>query len=182
VDWEAYLGGLGPQDRLRAVQLAEEYGLEAAGERVRYHLPGSLDHLEKELNRAQQRCKTQVPGLYESIDVNHEPAGWKIEDNNIQEEPDGTAVVRTDVLGPNGARGYFVRGFNPVQQRVELREAFLRHDGETSQLPSWVEREKVPWFPSRWQRSLIGTFKKSISKCTGRNCWSTGRRRGRQTA
>jgi hypothetical protein len=137
VDWEVYLAGLSAQERPRAEALAKDYGQEAASRRVRYHPTSSLDELEDALRRDRCRVRTRVPGLYESIDVSRCPVGWTIT-NNLQTEADGTRIVQTDVIGPNGATGFFARGYNAVHQRIELREAFLRLAGMTNQLPGWV--------------------------------------------
>jgi hypothetical protein len=136
VEWEEYLDGLTETDRQRAADLAREYGQEAASHYVRYHLVLSPDELEDGLKRDRRRVRTQVRGLYESIDVDRCPTDWTI--TNAIQTTDGTRVVRTDVTGPNGAKGFFVRGFNPAQQRVELREALLRLEELTEAIPSWV--------------------------------------------
>jgi hypothetical protein len=143
VDWEAYLAGLNAQDCQRGERLAAQYGQEAASRRVCYHLASSLDELEAALQRDSRRVRTRVRGLYESIDVRQCPAGWTIT-NDRQREPDGTLVVRTDVIGPNGARGFVERGFNADHQRIELRNAFLRLNGMTDELPAWVTGVGVP--------------------------------------
>jgi hypothetical protein len=148
VGWEAFRAGLTPQDLQRAERIAAEHGLEAASRYLRYHPARSPDELAAGLQRDRRRVRTQVRGLYESIDVNQCPVGWTMT-NDRQREPDGTLVIRTDVTGPNGARGFFVRGFNAVQQRIELREAFLRHDGMTEELPKFVTGMGVEMLPGR---------------------------------
>jgi hypothetical protein len=148
VDWEAYLAGLSAQERPRAEALAREYGQEAASHRVRYHPTSSLNELVDALRRDRRRVRTQVPGLYESIDVSWCPVGWTIT-NNLQTEADGTRVVQTDVVGPNGATGFFERGYNAAEQRIELRAAFLRLAGMTDQLPGWVTGMGVPMVETR---------------------------------
>jgi hypothetical protein len=148
VDWVAYLAGLTAPDRARAEHLAIEYGQEAASRRVRYHPVNSLDELEVGLRRDSRRIRTRVRGLYESIDVSRCPAGWAIT-NNLQTEADGTRVVQTEVIGPNGATGFFERGYNLREQRVELRNAFLRLAGMTEDLPGWVTGMGVPLVETR---------------------------------
>lgn len=148
MDWEAYLAGLSAQERTRAEALAKDYGQEAARKRVRYLPTSSLDELEDALRRDRRRVRTLVPGLYESIDVSRCPVGWTIT-NNFQTEADGTRVIQTDVVGPNGATGFFERGYNAAQQRIELRNAFLRLRGMTDELPSWVTGMGVPMVASR---------------------------------
>jgi hypothetical protein len=148
VDWEAYLAGLSAQERSRVDALANEYGQEAAGRRVRFHPVSSLDELEDALRRDRRKVRTRVDGLYESIDLSRCPVGWTIA-NNLQTEADGTRVVQTDVIGPNGATGFFARGYNAVHQRIELREAFLRLAGMTDQLPGWVMGIGVPMVAGR---------------------------------
>jgi hypothetical protein len=148
VDWKTYLTGLRGQDRLRAEALAEDYGQEAASRRVCYHLTSSLDELEHALRRDRRRVRTRVPGLYASIDVSRCPVGWAIT-NNLQTEADGTRFVQTDVVGPNGATGFFERGYNTAQQRIELRNAFRRLRGMTDELPEWVAGMGVPMVAGR---------------------------------
>lgn len=148
MDWEAYLAGLTPQDRQCAERLAVEFGQEAASRRVRDHPVSSPDELETALRRDSRRVRIRVRGLYESIDVSQHPAGWTIT-NDRQREPDGTLLVRTDVIGPNGAKGFFERGFNATQQRIELRNAFLRLAGMTDELPGWVTGMGVPMVATR---------------------------------
>jgi hypothetical protein len=148
VDWEAYLAGLSAQERPRAEALAKDYGQEAASRRVCYRPTSSLDELEDALRRDRRRVRTRVPGLYESIDVSRCPVGWTIT-NNLQTEADGTRVVQTHVVGPNGATGFFERGYNGAQQRIELRNAFLRLAGMTEELPTWVTGMGVPMVASR---------------------------------
>jgi hypothetical protein len=143
VEWEAFLEGLAAQDRQLAESLATAFGLEAARHYVRFHLVGSLDELERALNGERQRVKTQITGLYESIDVTQCPAGWMIQDNRITVEGNGTRVVQTDVSGPNAASGFFERAYNAVQHRIELRNAFLRLDGLTLGLPNWVTGQAI---------------------------------------
>jgi hypothetical protein len=148
VDWAAYLAVLSALERPRAEALAEEYGEEAANRRVRYHATNSLDELEDALRKDNQRVRTQVIGLYESIDVRQCPVGWTIA-NNLTTEADGTRVVQTDVIGPNGATGFFERGYNATQQRIELRNAFLRLAGATEALPAWVTGLDIPMVAGR---------------------------------
>ena len=92
--------------------------------------------------------RTQVYGLYESIDVSQCPVDWIIT-NIPQWEADGTKVIQSDVIGPNGATGFFERGYNPAQKRIELRNAFLRLSGKTEMLPVWVTGAGVPMVATR---------------------------------
>jgi hypothetical protein len=149
VDWEAYLAGLSAQDRPRAEALGKEFGRETASRRVRYHPVSSLEELEDALRRDRRRVRTQVRGLYESIDLSRCPVGWTIANLPVQTEADGTRVAQTDVIGPNGATGFFARGYNAVQQRIELREAFLRLAGMTDQLPKWVTGMSIAMVPDQ---------------------------------
>jgi hypothetical protein len=148
VDWEAYVAGLTAPDRARAESLALQYGQEAASRRVRYHPVSSLDELEAALWKDRGRVNAQVGGLYESIDPSRPPSGWTIT-NNLQREPDGTQLVQTEVVGPNGATGFFERGYNPGLQRIEMRNAFLRLRGMTDGLPAWVTGTGIPMVPTR---------------------------------
>jgi hypothetical protein len=184
VEWEAYLAGLTFPDRARAEGLAEQYGQEAATRRVRYHPAGSLDDLAFALRKDRERVRTKVAGLYESIDANQPPVGWSVSSIR-QREPDGTWMVQSDVIGPNGAMGFFERGYNPGQQRIELRNAFLRHRGMTDGLPGWVTGVDVPMVPTRgtptvhyftlYQLKLLGVAAgtsgvvNSIKMCTIQN-------------
>lgn len=144
MEWEAYLAGLlTAEDRQRAERLVKEYGQAAASQRVRFHLMKSNDELEDVLRRNRRRVRSQVPGLYESIDVRQCPAGWSVADDRPRES-DGTLLIRSDVIGPNGANGFFERGFNADQQRLELRNAFLRHRGMSDGLPGWVTGVGIP--------------------------------------
>lgn len=148
VEWEAFLAGLSVHDRVRANCLAVRYGRESARRWVRYHLVRSLDDLRNALRRDRSKVRTQVPRLYESIDVNVCPNGWRIQ-NVRQREATGTEVVKSDVRSPNGATGVFERGYNLADQRIELRNAFLRHSGMTDRLPTWVTGTPVPMVANR---------------------------------
>jgi hypothetical protein len=148
VEWKAFLAGLTALDRERAERLAQESGRETANRYVRFHPVGSLDELQQALRRDRQGVRTQVLGLYESIDPSQCPAGWTLASDR-QTEADGTQVVRTDVIAPNGATGFFERGYNPAHQRIELRNAFLRLRGMTDELPGWVTGLGVPMVATR---------------------------------
>jgi hypothetical protein len=148
VEWDAYLAGLSAQDRTRAERIAEEYGPEAASRLVRYQLVSSPGELEAALRRGRRRVRARVRGLYESIDTSRVPAGWTVA-NDIQREADGTLVARTDVAGPNGATGFFERGYNARDRRVDLRNAFLRLNGMTEELPAWVTGVGTPMVATR---------------------------------
>ncbi len=148
MDWEAYLAGLTASDRACAETLALQYGQEAASRRVRYHPVTSLDELEVALRKVRGRVSAQVRGLYESIDPGQPPSGWTVT-NNLQCEPDGTQLVQTEVVGPNGATGFFERGYNPDLRRIEMRNAFLRLNGMTDGLPAWVTRAGIPMMATR---------------------------------
>jgi hypothetical protein len=148
LDWEAYLAGLSALDRPRAETLARQYGQQTASRLLCFHPVSSLDELEEALRRKVNRVRTRVPGLYESIDVSRCPVGWTIT-NNLQTEAGGGRVIQTHVIGPNGATGFFERGYNPAYQRIELRNAFLRLPGMTDQLPGWVTGMGVPMVASR---------------------------------
>lgn len=148
MDWEVYITGLSKVERTRAEALAKDYGQEAANRRVGYHPTNSLDEFEDALRKGDRRVRTRIPGLYESIDVSQCPVGWTIA-NNLQTEADGTRVVQSHVVGPNGATGFFERGYNAALQRIELRNAFLRLPGMTDQLPTWVTGMGVPMVASR---------------------------------
>jgi hypothetical protein len=148
VEWETFLAGCALEDRQRAERLAEEYGRETAKRHVRYHLTPSVNDLGTALKQDRGRVRTRIDGLYESIDVSQCPDGWSIT-NDRQTKSDGTLVVRTDATGPNGARGFFVRGFNAVQQRIELLEAFLQMDGATSRLPAMITGRAIELVPGK---------------------------------
>ena len=143
MDWNTYLSGLTNQDRQRAERLASRYGQEATDSRLRHHPVASFEELEAALERENRKVRAQVRGLYESLDLNQLPIGWTVS-NDRQREPDGTLVVRTDVIGPNGASGFFERGYNADRQRIELRNAFLRNRGLSDELPAWVIGGGIP--------------------------------------
>src|SRR5262249_53927582 len=128
--------------------LTKEYGAEAARRYVRFHPVGSLDEVERALKRDRQKVRTQVRGLYESIEGGQCPVGWTMA-NILQREADGTLLGTSHVSGPNGATGFFERGFNPAHQRIELRNAFLRLNGMTDELPGWVTGVGVPMVETR---------------------------------
>lgn len=143
MDWEAYLSRLSAHGRQGAERLATRYGQTATNRHLRYHPVESLEEMEAALERENRKVRTQVRGLYESIDLNQLPLGWTVS-NDLQREPDGTLVVRTDVIGPNGASGFFERGYNAEHQRIELRNAFLRNRGMSDELPAWVTGAGIP--------------------------------------
>jgi len=143
VDWEEYLATLDAQGQQRAARLAADYGLEAASRRVRYYPAGSPAELERALERERGRVRTQVYGLFESIDVSQCPVGWSVS-HILRSEAGGSQVVYTDAVGPNGARGVFERGYDPGHRQVELRNAFVRLPGATEGLPVWVKGTGVP--------------------------------------
>ena len=148
MNWDEYLAGLAEHDRVPAVRLAVEFGEEAVSRRVRFHPVDSLSELEESLRRDSRRVRKQVRRLYESIDPSKCPSGWSIV-SRLQTEADGTLLVSSDVIGPNGATGFFERGYNRAQQRIDLRNAFLRHNGMTDELPRWVTDVGVPLVGSR---------------------------------
>ena len=76
MNWEAYLAGLSPEARLRAERLAGQHGRGAAEDYVCYNPVGSVAELEDALRRKRERVRTEVPGLYEEIDIHRPPAGW----------------------------------------------------------------------------------------------------------
>jgi hypothetical protein len=119
-----------------------------AEDHVRYNPVGSVAELETSLRKKRNRVRTEVPGLYESIDIHQPPAGWSVA-NRRQTEPDGTILAQTDVTGPNGATGFFERGYHAADQRLELRYAFLQLPGMTDTLPSWVVGSGVPMDATR---------------------------------
>lgn len=149
MEWEQYLAGLSAEDRARSEGLAGEHGVEAARRHVRYHPVQAVAELEQALKRESQRVRGPVPGLYESIDVHRDPPGWQRRDRPIETEVDGTTVLHSDVLGPNGTRGVFERAFHPGVRRVELRYAFLLLGGANEGLPAWVSGMGVPLVPGR---------------------------------
>ena len=84
------------------------------------------------------RVRSPVQGLYDSVDVNTPPKGWGFKDSAIQSALDGTKTLKTDVTGPKGETGVFLRAYNPKTQKLELLEAFLQN------LPKWVDDAAVP--------------------------------------
>ena len=128
-------------DDTRAAHLIREYGDELT-EYLTYNPLTSLKELEDALARQRTRVKERVHGLYEGIDPAEAPPGWWFS----KDEPravgnDGTRVMRTEVKGPNGAEGYFVRAYNAHTGELQLRKAFLRLSGEEKALPSVIARQ-----------------------------------------
>ncbi len=148
MEWQAFLASLAEEDRPQAERFAVEYGQEAANRCVGFHPVRSLAGLEKWLQKDRQKVKSRVAGLYESIDVQDCPSGWDIK-NRVIDEEDSTQAVQTDVVGPNGAPGFFERAYNATEHQIELREAFVWMNGMTEALPTWVEDVEVPMVPDR---------------------------------
>jgi hypothetical protein len=148
VNWETYIAGLAPADLPHAQRLLGEYGREMAEAHVLYNPVASVAELENSLKKKRNRISTVVPGLYESINIHQPPTGWSVV-NSLQTEPDGTVLARTDIIGPNGARGFFERGYHAADRRLELRNAFLQQRGMTDKLPAWVAGSGVPMNPRR---------------------------------
>lgn len=110
MDWEAFLARLGNTERSHAEQLLNEFGSQATVRRIRYYPVNSTIELESLLRKDRSRIATQVLDLYESIDVNRSPSGWSIT-NTVVSESDGTEAISSEVIGPNGATGFFEGGF-----------------------------------------------------------------------
>jgi hypothetical protein len=69
------------------------------------------------------RTTTRVPGLYENINPNQSPPGWKFQD--VVSDLGGEKVVDTKVTAPEGSTGSMSRGLNPSTGEFVLHEAFL---------------------------------------------------------
>ncbi|HTL84067.1 MAG TPA: hypothetical protein VL856_02725 [Acidimicrobiia bacterium] len=89
------------------------------------------------VKRPSGRVEAPRPGLYENLNVDHDPPGWVLNESNIKME--GTKrVIRTDVQGPNGKTGYCIRAYDPFTKKLEMREALLED------LPRWIDDGGVP--------------------------------------
>jgi hypothetical protein len=88
------------------------------------------------------RVRTPINGLYQSVDTSTPPKGWSFRDASIRTAADGTKTLSTEVTGPKGESGVFVRSYNPKTQKVELLEAFLED------LPKWVDTS-TPLVPGK---------------------------------
>jgi hypothetical protein len=75
--------------------------------------------------------------LYESIDPGKPPAGWKFKDSVIK-RGGGMVEIRTDVTGPNGAKGHFIRRMNPATGEMQMAEAFLASTPGAPPIPDFV--------------------------------------------
>jgi len=82
------------------------------------------------------RVTAPVPGLYEAVDPGFQPTGWQFRDRGPPHpHPDhpGLVQITTDVVAPNGGRGWIERSYDPVTKTVVLENAFLER------LPSWID-------------------------------------------
>lgn len=120
----------------------------AAAEYLRFHPPPPVERLLQILRTRRERITTPVPGLLSRLPTQRPPAGWDFATTSTL-EPDGSVALSTEVRGPNGAAGFFDRGYHAVAQRLDLRNAFLRNPGMTAQLPAWVADVPVPLVPGR---------------------------------
>jgi hypothetical protein len=127
--------GMDPE---RARRLLETYGHELV-EQLRTQPLTTLADLEAALAKRRQHVRSRVDGLYESTDK--PPDGWKLTDVGPTREADGTLTITTNVQGPNGAEGQFVRSYNPATKTLELRYAFLKKSGRDLALPGMVPKQ-----------------------------------------
>lgn len=72
------------------------------------------------------RVNEMVPGLYGSIDPNHQPKGWTFTDD--------PASLSTTITAPNGASGTITRKFDKTRGQWVLDSAFFGAD-----LPRWID-------------------------------------------
>jgi Domain of unknown function (DUF4157)/Bacterial SH3 domain len=84
------------------------------------------------------RVRSPVQGLYDSVDVNTPPKGWRFQDDLVENKTTGIRNLITEVTGPKNETGVFERAYNPSTQQLELKNAFLQN------LPKWVDDAAVP--------------------------------------
>jgi hypothetical protein len=84
------------------------------------------------------RVTTPVPGLYDSVDPNVTPPGWKFVDDGPHAHEDHPNWVRviTDVRAPDGTGGRIDRSYDPKAKMLVMENAFL------SDVPSWIDAGK----------------------------------------
>jgi len=139
VDWDAYIASLSLVDQAHAQRLVGEHGREAAEGHVRFNPVSSVVELEDVLRRKRNRVRAEVPGLYESINIHQPPAGWSVV-NNLQTEPVGAVLAQADVKGPNGATGFFERGYHAADRRFGGGTHFSSSaEGQIGCRPGWSE-------------------------------------------
>ncbi len=86
--------------------------------------------------QANARIHDPVPGLYDSIDPNVTPPGWRIVDREAgpAPHPDHPTWIHLveDVIAPDGSTGWIQRAYDPETMTVVMENAFLE------KLPRWV--------------------------------------------
>ena len=91
--------------------------------------PGAVQTAGQGTGRVEER----VPGLYESIDPDAVPEGWRVVDDPAHGlGEDGKIVTR--FWAPDGSRGYIEGRFDPTTGEVTMLNAFF-----DDTLPRWVE-------------------------------------------
>jgi len=89
----------------------------------------------KAARSADGRVHEPVPGLYDSIDPDFVPHGWRIADNPAQRHPKYPELTQrtTHVWGPDGSYGWIERSYDPSTKTLVMENAFLE------KLPRWVD-------------------------------------------
>jgi hypothetical protein len=85
----------------------------------------------------QGRVNEPVPGLYDSIDPDFVPPGWRFEDQ-MRPHPKLRGWVRcdTNIVAPDGTSGWVQRSYDPQTKTLVMENAFL------NDLPSWIDAGK----------------------------------------
>ncbi len=127
-------------DEREGALLVREYGEEMTEYLAFNPLPGSIPNLRKALAKERAQVTQRVRGFFEGVDSSKPPDGWTFTDT-ISYDGYGTKILKTEVVGPNGARGLFERGYNAATKDLELRMAFLKMSGQEVPLPSKVAKQ-----------------------------------------
>ena len=93
------------------------------GQRSGGKVPGGRTPAPGEGSPPGGRSNTKVPGLYDNINPNQHPPGYKLTD--VFGKRGNLETVRTDVKAPDDSSGYVLRGYDPVTGKFVLKEAFL---------------------------------------------------------
>lgn len=127
-------------DEAEGRRLVAEYGADLT-EYLKFNpLPRNIEALGKTLAKERASIRGRVEGFFEGVDTGKAPEGWTFIDT-ITVDGWGTKILKTHVKGPNGAEGYFERGFDPATKEVELRMAFLKLSGKDVALPGMIAKQ-----------------------------------------
>jgi hypothetical protein len=111
-----------------------------------------MDALETQLARARKQVKDKLPGFFEGIDPNGPPpAGFRFRNVETVETATGTVpktgdwpadgkrIVTTQIEGPGGTEGVFMRTYDPATGTIEMKYAFLKLHGKEQGIPEKVQ-------------------------------------------